>query len=104
MGAYGGRDTLYFPDCVYIPGDVNHNGAALEMADVLAMIANYRGTMEPFYNCTCGADPPGPNFAATSDPNGNCVANELSDVVIEMAAYRGLAGVSGCPDCPGSGR
>jgi hypothetical protein len=93
---------LYFETdaCIYIPGDVNHNGEALEMADVLAMIAGYRGTMGPFYDCNCGVD----RFMATADPNGNCVANELSDVVIEMAAYRGLAEVSGCPDCPGSGR
>jgi hypothetical protein len=87
---------------IYIPGDVNHNGVALEMADVLAMIANYRGTMEAFYDCNCGVDPPGYRFMATADPNGNCVANELNDAIIELRAYRGAMPVSGCPDCPGS--
>ncbi|MEE8417884.1 MAG: hypothetical protein V3S06_04395, partial [candidate division Zixibacteria bacterium] len=37
-------------------------------------------------------------------PNGNCTANELSDVVAENGAYRGSVIASGCTDCPGSGR
>jgi hypothetical protein len=89
--------------CSYIPGDCDHNGTPLELNDVLAMIGFYRGTIEP-YLCECGEDPTIYNFAATADPNGNCAANELTDVVIEIAAYRGLAEVSSCPDCPGSGR
>lgn len=90
--------------CYYTPGDCNHNGTPLELNDVLTMIGNYRGTVTPYHICDCGVDPPGSYFAATADPNGNCVANELTDVVIEIAAYRGFAEVSGCPDCPGSGR
>ncbi len=90
--------------CDYIPGDCDHNGIPLEISDVITMIGNYRGTIAPYYRCDCGVDPPGSHFAATADPNGNCVANELSDVVIEIGAYRGLAEASGCPDCPGSGR
>jgi hypothetical protein len=90
--------------CDYIPGDCNHNGTPLEISDVLAMIGNYRGMVAPYYICDCGVDPPGSYFAATADPNGNCVANELNDVVIEIAAYRGSMDVSSCPDCPGSGR
>lgn len=90
--------------CDYIPGDCDHNGTPMEMSDVLAMIGNYRGTVAPYHICDCGVDPPGAYFAATADPNGNCVANELNDVVTEIAAYRGLGDVSGCPDCPGSGR
>ena len=96
---------LYFePDtCIYIPGDVNRNGASLELADVLAMIASYRGIVEPYYLCQCSEDPPIFDFAATADPNGNCIPNELNDVVTEIGAYRGSDTVSGCPDCPGSG-
>lgn len=90
--------------CEYIPGDCDHNGTPLEISDVITMIGNYRGSVEPYYDCNCGVDPPGPYFAATADPNGNCVANELNDVVTEIGAYRGSAEVSGCPDCPGSGR
>lgn len=90
--------------CEYIAGDCNHNGIALELGDVAAMIGNYRGTIGPYYICDCGVDPPGSHFAATADPDGNCVPNELSDVVSEIGAYRGTAEVSGCPDCPGSGR
>ena len=99
MGAYSGGSTA--SDCAYVPGDCNHNDVPLELADLLAMIASYRGNVEPYYLCNCGADPPGENFAATADPNGNCVANELADVVTEIAAYRGSATVSSCPDCPG---
>lgn len=87
--------------CDYLPGDCNHNGAPLELSDVFAMIEIYRGTMES-YLCECGEDPIIYNFAATADPNGNCVANELIDVFTEMAAYRGTAEASGCSDCPGS--
>ncbi len=94
---------LYFePDtCIYIPGDVNRNGAPLELADVLAMIGFYRGIIEP-YLCECGEDPIIHDFAATADPNGNCVPNELNDVVTEIGAYRGSMTASGCPDCPGT--
>lgn len=89
-------------DCVYAPGDVDHNGTPLELSDVVTMIGNYRGTADPSYTCDCGVDPPGPNYAATADPSGNCIPLELNDVVTEIAAYRGSAGASGCPDCPGS--
>jgi hypothetical protein len=30
------------------------------------------------------------------------VALELSDLVTEIAAYRGSSSPQGCPDCPGS--
>jgi hypothetical protein len=95
---------LYFEidSCDYIPGDVNHNGAPMELIDVIAMLANYRGSAEPYYTCTCTEDPPFYNFAATADPNGNCTPNELNDVVMEIGAYRGETTPSGCPDCPGS--
>jgi hypothetical protein len=93
------------PDfCDYFPGDVNHNGMSLELADVVTMINNYRGSLGPAYICDCGVDPPGSHFAATADPNGNCVPFELGDVVTEIGAYRGITEASGCPDCPGSGR
>jgi hypothetical protein len=86
-------------NCEYIPGDVDHNGVPIELADVIAMISIYRGVVEPGYTCDC--PPHGVDFAAGADPNGNCVPFELPDVVIEIAAYRGFAEVSGCPDCPG---
>lgn len=89
-------------DCVYLPGDCNHNGIALELGDVIAMISMYRGSVDPYYICDCGVDPPGAEFAATADPNGNCVAFELGDVVTEIGAYRGSTTASGCVDCPGS--
>ncbi len=97
---------LYFEAgaCVYLPGDVNHNGSPLEIVDIFAMISSYRGTVEPYYECECDLDPVNHNFAATADPNGNCIPNEIIDVVTELNAYRGTMTVSGCPDCPGSGR
>ena len=91
-------------DCVYLPGDCNHNDIALELGDVMGMIAMYRGSVDPYYICDCGVDPPGAEFAATADPNGNCIPFELGDVVTEIAAYRGSVTASGCEDCPGSGR
>lgn len=93
---------LDVPPCSYTPGDVNYNGAPLELDDVVTMIGNYRGTLEVAY--TCGCPPNGAQFAATADPDGNCVALELNDVVTEIAAYRGAGEASGCPDCPGSRR
>ncbi len=42
------------------------------------------------------------NHIFGADPNGNCVALDLGDVVTEIAAYRGTGTVSGCVDCPGS--
>lgn len=87
-------------DCLYIAGDVDNNGTPLELADVIAMIGNYRGTTVPYFVCDC----PGhaADFAATADPSGNCAPFELGDVVIEIGAYRGTADASACPDCPGT--
>ncbi len=89
------------PPCDYIPGDCDHNGVPLELGDVVALISNYRNILPPYYICYC---PPHGDYAASADPNGNCVAFELSDVVAEIDAYRGLYTVSGCEDCPGSDR
>lgn len=86
-------------ECVYIPGDCDHNGTPLELPDVIAMIGMYRGTIDPAYTCDC--PPHGDNFAPEGDPNGNCIAFELGDVVTEIAAYRGTDSASGCADCPG---
>ena len=93
---------LYFEQnpCEYIPGDCDHNGISLELSDVITMIGTYRGTVPVPFICPCPPDDD--EFAATADPNGNCIPNELNDVVTEIAAYRGTAGASGCPDCPGS--
>jgi hypothetical protein len=88
-------------DCVYLPGDCNHNSIPLELGDVVAMVGMYRGSVAPYYICDCGVDPPGAQFAATADPNGNCVAFELGDVVTEIGAYRGSTTAFGCVDCPG---
>jgi hypothetical protein len=87
-------------DCVYLPGDVDHNGTPLEINDVVAMIAYYRGDTGVAYTCDC--PPHGSELAVTADPNGNCVPLELADVVAEIGAYGGSSEVSGCPDCPGS--
>ncbi len=86
--------------CAYTPGDCDHNGIPLELADVMAMIGMYRNMVEPFYTCYCPNH--GSNFAPEADPNGNCVALELGDVVREIGAYRGSATAEGCIDCPGS--
>jgi hypothetical protein len=88
------------PDCVYIPGDCDHNGTPLELGDVIAMIGMYRGAICPVYTCNC--PPHGSDFAPNADPDGNCTAFELGDVVTEIGAYRGTAEASGCADCPGS--
>jgi hypothetical protein len=87
-------------DCVYIPGDCDHNGTALELSDVIAMIGMYRGSVTPPYECSC--PPHGDNFTPTADPDGNCVPLELGDVVTEIGAYRGSTTASGCIDCPGT--
>lgn len=91
---------LQSPLCSYIIGDCNHNGIPVELADVIAMINIYRGTVDPYYTCDC--TPHGSDFAPEADPNGNCIAYELGDVVTEIGAFRGLAEAFGCEDCPGS--
>ncbi len=98
MGAYGGGDEA--TDCVYIPGDCNHNGTPLELEDALIIVGIYRGDIDPYYTCEC--PPHGSDFAPEADPNGNCIPFEIGDVVTEIAAYRGNDSVSGCEDCPGS--
>ncbi len=84
--------------CAYTPGDCDHSGVPLELADVVTMIGMYRGTAETQYTCDC--PPHGYDFAPEADPNGNCVAFELGDVIHMIAAYRGTAEASGCEDCP----
>ena len=96
--AFGRRTS----DCVYTPGDCDHNGIPLELGDAIAMIGMYRGDVVHPYECDC--PPHGDNFAPTADPNGNCIPDELSDVVQEIGAYRGDVQASGCEDCPGQGR
>lgn len=102
----GGQTTILnvslqpLTNCIYIPGDCDHNGTPLELGDVVTMIGLYRGTGQPQYTCPC--PPYGDDFAPGADPNGNCVALELSDVVTEIGAYRGTNEASGCDDCPGS--
>lgn len=98
MGAYGGGEFAEIMPCVYIIGDCDHNGTALELGDVIAMIGMYRGDVVPYYTCDC--PPHGGDFAPEADPNGNCVAFELGDVVTEIAAYRGTDTAFGCEDCP----
>lgn len=89
-------------DCVYIPGDCDHNGEPASLPDVIAMIGMYRGTVEHPYVCNCPNQ--GPEFAPGADPNGNCIPDELPDVVAEIGIYRGTVEPLGCPDCPGQGR
>lgn len=87
--------------CVYIVGDCNHNGIALEIADVIAMIDYYSGQQTPPYTCPC--PPHGATFTPDADPNSSCNAYQLADVVAEIAFYRGQRTPgAGCPDCPGS--
>jgi hypothetical protein len=92
--------TPIIAECNYVEGDVNHNGIPLELADVVAMISNFRGILPPYYTCTCL--PHDTYFPATADPNGNCVPFELNDAVTEIQAYWGNITISGCVDCPGS--
>jgi hypothetical protein len=61
---------------VYIAGDCNHNGTALELGDVVSMISMYRGIADAEYTFPC--PPHGDDFAPEADPNGNCVALELA--------------------------
>ncbi len=106
------RDGIYFDDmyilglaisdCVYIPGDCDHNGEPASLPDVIAMIGMYRGTVEHPYVCNCPNQ--GSEFAPGADPNGNCIPDELPDVVAEIGIYRGTVEPLGCPDCPGQGR
>lgn len=85
---------------MYIPGDCNHNGIPLELVDVSTMISIYRGLVEPYHICEC--PPLETAFSPEADPNGNCIAFELGDVVTIIAAYWQAIPVFSCPYCPGS--
>ena len=103
---YGGINMVFClflegEPCVYSAGDCNCNGIPAELADVIAMIGMYRGTVEHCYECNCG---PHGIFAPSADPNGNCVSDELSDAVAEIGIYRGTVLPASCADCPGSRR
>jgi hypothetical protein len=93
-------DTALVSGCEYIPGDVDNNGIALEIADVSAMICYYRGACPPDLECYC--QDAGVIFV-TADPDGSCIPLELSDVLQEICAYRGTCLAYGCSDCPGAG-
>lgn len=91
-------------NCSYIPGDCDCDGVPITLADVIAMIGMYSGTVvPPCYVCHCPGPnhiPPRDDFAATADPNGDCIALTLVDVMWEIAAYRGYVIALGCVDCP----
>lgn len=86
--------------CIYIPGDVDNNGVALEIADVSAIICYYRGECLPPLECFCQD---AGRIYVTADPNGSCIPLELGDVLQEICAYRGNCLAYGCSDCPGAG-
>jgi hypothetical protein len=89
--------------CLYIVGDCNHDGTALELADVIAMLDYYSGQQTPPYTCPC--PPNGATFTPDADPNSDCTANGLMDVVAEIEFYRGSQTPgTGCVDCPGQRR
>ena len=90
------------PPCVYTPGDSDEDGTARQLTDVVKMIAYYRGFDQPVYDCNCPEE--NPEYKPSADADGNCTSFELTDVVKSIAAYRGPEPLSGCPDCPGTGR
>jgi hypothetical protein len=88
------------PECDYVAGDANENMAPHELADVVQMIAYYRGTIAPQYFCECGANP---SYPPNASQDGNCTPFELGDVVTMICDYRGTCTAQGCPDCPPPG-
>ena len=69
----------------------------LELGDVVAIIAMYRGLIEQYSTCDCG--PRGDHFPICVDLDGNCIPMELSDVVYSIGCYRGVVLPIMCPDC-----
>ena len=69
----------------------------MELDDVVAFIAIYRGMFEPWLTCDCG--PRGDHFPVCADVDGNCIPLELSDVVYSIGCYRGVVEPIMCPDC-----
>ncbi len=93
MGDAGAQDDCYwvFIGCYGPPEQP-------ELADVIAMIAWYRGHQLTIPTCDCG--PHGDDFPVCADPDGNCIPMELSDVVFLIYCYRGAVGPPVmCPDC-----
>lgn len=89
VGDAGAQDDCYsvFIDCY----------ESLELADIIAMIAYYRGQQLP---TTCDCGPHGDDFPVCADPDSNCIPMELSDVVFLIYCYRGAIGPPVmCPDC-----
>ncbi len=87
-GASLGIYQLVVQECDYIPGDINHNGAANGI-DVVYAVSYLRGGNPPPVDCSppCSGGVPDPFYAAM-DVNGNCQVNGI-DVMYYVAFLGG---------------
>lgn len=97
MGAYGGPSPP--SSCIYIPGDINGNGAANGI-DIVFAVNYFKGGPNP-PPIDCHPDcPTTPNpFYAAGDVNGNCAFNGI-DITFFVRYLRDQApSLLYCADC-----
>ncbi len=85
------------PNCQYVPGDINGNGAANGL-DVTYGVNYFKGGSEPPYSCECTTNN---TWFVAADVNGSCAFNGL-DITYLVQYYRGGPGLLYCADCPPS--
>jgi hypothetical protein len=83
------------PNCHYIVGDVNNNGA-FNGVDVVYSVSYFKGGNNPPYSCECTT---GHTWFVAGDVNASCNFNGV-DVTYMVSYFKGGAAPHPCPDCP----
>jgi hypothetical protein len=86
-----------FAQCIYISGDVNNNGDATSLADVIYGANYFAGGPPPPLSCVCGSS----NVYVAAEVNGSCAYNGL-DVVYLINYWSTSSGheLQYCSSCP----
>jgi hypothetical protein len=83
------------PNCSYVPGDINNNGA-FNGIDVTFGVGYFKGGNPPPYSCECT---PGNIWFVAGDVNGNCTFNGI-DITYAVGYFKGGPGPIPCSNCP----
>jgi hypothetical protein len=84
--------------CVYIPGDINGNGA-FNGIDVTYGVGYFKGGAVPPYICNCN----GSDWYVAGDVNNSCVFNGI-DITYAVGYFKGGPSPIPCAACPPTSR
>jgi hypothetical protein len=82
------------PQCNYVVGDINNNGAPNGI-DVVYGVGYFKGGLTPPISCSC---PPHGMLYVAGDVNGSCVFNGI-DITYFVGYLKGGQALTPCPDC-----